>query len=82
MSILIIIFVVMFASLNQFNVYVVYRDSYLRFSSQMFSLSNYHESVHLTNNAVQSRYKNNNERDKALPDENMWDCLTFKAYLK
>ncbi|KAJ2944561.1 hypothetical protein O0L34_g3911 [Tuta absoluta] len=60
----------------------VYKDSYLRFSSQIFSLSNYHESVHLTNNAVQSRYKNNGHRDKALPDENMWDCHTFKAYLK
>ncbi|XP_041972719.1 tubulin glycylase 3A-like isoform X2 [Aricia agestis] len=59
----------------------VYKDSYLRFSSQMFSLSNYHESVHLTNNAVQTKYKNC-ERDKALPDENMWDCHTFKAYLR
>lgn len=60
----------------------VYRDSYLRFSSQIFSLSNYHESVHLTNNAVQTKYKNYGERDKALPDENMWDCHTFKAYLR
>ncbi|RVE54649.1 hypothetical protein evm_000770 [Chilo suppressalis] len=60
----------------------MYKDSYLRFSSQIFSLSNYHESVHLTNNAVQTKYKNNNERDKALPDENMWDCHTFKAYLR
>lgn len=59
-----------------------YRDSYLRFSSQIFSLSNYHESVHLTNNAVQTKYKNNGDRDKALPDENMWDCHTFKAYLR
>ncbi|XP_048486525.1 tubulin glycylase 3A isoform X1 [Plutella xylostella] len=60
----------------------VYKDSYLRFSSQMFTLSNYHESVHLTNNAVQHKYKNNAERDKALPDENMWDCHSFKAYLR
>ncbi|KAL4715089.1 hypothetical protein ACJJTC_012136 [Scirpophaga incertulas] len=60
----------------------VYKDSYLRFSSQIFSLSNYHESVHLTNNAVQSKYKNTDVRNKALPDENMWDCHTFKAYLK
>lgn len=59
-----------------------FRDSYLRFSSQIFSLSNYHESVHLTNNAVQTKYKNNGDRDKALPDENMWDCHTFKAYLR
>lgn len=48
----------------------------------MFTLSNYHESVHLTNNAVQHKYKNNAERDKALPDENMWDCHSFKAYLR
>ncbi|CAH2104930.1 unnamed protein product [Euphydryas editha] len=60
----------------------LYKDSYLRFSSQIFSLSNYHESVHLTNNAVQTKYKNNGERDKALPDENMWDCHSFKAYLR
>ncbi|XP_050362260.1 tubulin glycylase 3A-like isoform X1 [Nymphalis io] len=60
----------------------LYKDSYLRFSSQIFSLSNYHESVHLTNNAVQTKYKNNGDRDKALPDENMWDCHTFKAYLR
>ncbi|CAB3248246.1 unnamed protein product [Arctia plantaginis] len=60
----------------------VYKDSYLRFSSQKFSLLNYHESVHLTNNAVQSKYKNYGDRNKALPDENMWDCHTFKAYLR
>ncbi|CAG5056553.1 unnamed protein product [Parnassius apollo] len=60
----------------------IYKDSYLRFSSQIFSLSNYHESVHLTNNAVQTKYKNTGDRDKALPDENMWDCHSFKAYLR
>ncbi|CAK1603439.1 unnamed protein product [Parnassius mnemosyne] len=60
----------------------MYKDSYLRFSSQIFSLSNYHESVHLTNNAVQTKYKNTGDRDKALPDENMWDCHSFKAYLR
>lgn len=60
----------------------IYKDSYLRFCSQIFSLKNYHESVHLTNNAVQTKYKNNGGRDKALPDENMWDCHTFKAYLR
>lgn len=59
-----------------------FRDSYLRFSSQLFNLTNYHESVHLTNNAIQSKYKNHNQRDKALPDENMWDCHTFKTYLR
>ncbi|KAJ8920803.1 hypothetical protein NQ315_004944 [Exocentrus adspersus] len=60
----------------------MYRDSYLRFSSQIFNLDNFHESLHLTNHAVQCKYTNMQQRDKALPDDNMWDCHTFKAYLK
>ncbi|RZF46016.1 hypothetical protein LSTR_LSTR004729 [Laodelphax striatellus] len=59
----------------------MYKESYLRFCSQLFSLSNMHESVHLSNNAVQCKYKNA-KRDQALPDENMWDCYTFKTYLR
>ncbi|KAJ8954421.1 hypothetical protein NQ318_011096, partial [Aromia moschata] len=60
----------------------MYRDCYLRFSSQIFSLDNFHESLHLTNHAVQCKYTNVQQRDKALPDDNMWDSFTFKAYLK
>ncbi|XP_030761427.1 tubulin glycylase 3A-like isoform X2 [Sitophilus oryzae] len=60
----------------------MYKDSYLRFSSQIFSLENFHESLHLTNHAVQCKYINGQLRDKSLPDDNMWDCHTFKAYLK
>lgn len=59
----------------------MYKESYLRFSSQEFSLINFHESVHLTNHAVQKRYKNG-RRDERLPKENMWDCHTFQAYLR
>ncbi|XP_067008078.2 tubulin glycylase 3A-like [Anabrus simplex] len=59
----------------------LYRESYLRFCSQPFSLRNLHESVHLCNNAVQCKYKNA-KRDPALPDENMWDNYTFKTYLR
>lgn len=59
----------------------MYKESYLRFSSQEFSLVNFHESVHLTNHAVQKRYKNG-RRDERLPKENMWDCHTFQAYLR
>lgn len=59
----------------------MYRESYLRFSSQEFDLVNFHESVHLTNHAVQKRYKNG-KRDERLPPENMWDCYTFQAYLR
>ncbi|VEN43993.1 unnamed protein product [Callosobruchus maculatus] len=60
----------------------MYRDSYLRFSGQNFSLENFHESLHLTNHAVQCRYRNTDARDKLLPEDNMWDCHSFKAYLK
>ncbi|BES88456.1 Tubulin-tyrosine ligase family [Nesidiocoris tenuis] len=60
----------------------MYKESYLRFCSQLFSLKNMHESVHLSNNAIQCKYKNHQKRDRALPDENMWDCYTFKAYLR
>ncbi|KAH8375095.1 hypothetical protein KR093_008254, partial [Drosophila rubida] len=58
-----------------------YKESYLRFSSQEYSLSNHHESVHLTNYAIQKKYLNG-KRDKRLPSENMWDCYSFQAYLR
>lgn len=59
----------------------MYKESYLRFSSQEYDLVNFHESVHLTNHAVQKRYENG-KRDERLPRENMWDCHTFQAYLR
>ncbi|XP_055915336.1 tubulin glycylase 3A [Eupeodes corollae] len=59
----------------------MYKESYIRFSSQEYSLSNHHESVHLTNHAIQKKYTNG-KRDKRLPTENMWDCYSFQAYLR
>ena len=61
---------------------MLFRESYLRFCSQKFSLTDFHESIHLSNNAVQCKYKNSTDRDPALPSENMWDVATFKEYLK
>ncbi|KAK0097859.1 hypothetical protein PV326_013155 [Microctonus aethiopoides] len=59
----------------------MYRESYLRFCSQEFRLTDLHESVHLSNNAVQCKYKNTPDRDPALPADNMWDATTFKQFL-
>ncbi|RVE54648.1 hypothetical protein evm_000769 [Chilo suppressalis] len=59
----------------------MYKDCYLKFSSQKYNLKNYHESIHLTNNAVQRKYKNCKERHAELPQSNMWHSETFKDYL-
>ncbi|XP_066587676.1 tubulin glycylase 3A-like [Prorops nasuta] len=60
----------------------MYRESYLRFCSQKFTLGNFHESIHLCNHAIQYKYKNSADRDPALPEDNMWDSTTFKEFLK
>nr|XP_022901851.1 tubulin glycylase 3A-like isoform X1 [Onthophagus taurus] len=59
----------------------MYKMCYLRFSSQTYNLRKLHESIHLTNNSVQCKYRNVN-RDPALPDHNMWDSNRFKTYLE
>ncbi|XP_023323881.1 tubulin monoglycylase TTLL3 [Eurytemora carolleeae] len=58
----------------------LYKPSYLRFCSQPFKLEDFHESIHLCNNAIQAKYKNG-ERSTKLPDDNMWDNTTFSSYL-
>lgn len=58
-----------------------YKDCYLKFSSQEFSLRNLHESIHLTNNSIQ-RFYSNGLRDQALPVHNMWLLREFKKYLQ
>ncbi|KAL9959524.1 hypothetical protein ACROYT_G032852 [Oculina patagonica] len=58
-----------------------YKDCYIRFCSQNFSLDDYHVSIHLANNSIQKHYENG-VRDKRIPDENMWSSDDLKAYLK
>lgn len=59
----------------------MYKSSYLKFSSQPFSLHNYHESVHLTNHFVQKNYTNAADRHPELPACNMWSSHQFQEYL-
>ncbi|XP_039764766.1 tubulin glycylase 3A-like [Pararge aegeria] len=59
----------------------MYKDCYLKFSSQKYSLKDYHESIHLTNNAVQIKYVNCPGRHAELPINNMWDLDKYKSYL-
>ncbi|CAH1141105.1 unnamed protein product [Phyllotreta striolata] len=58
----------------------IYKICYLRFSSQTYNLKKLHESIHLTNNSVQCKYRNS-QQDPHLPTYCMWDSNEFKAYL-
>lgn len=58
-----------------------YKNCYLKFSSQEFSLENLHESIHLTNNSIQKFYANGN-RAEALPNHNMWLLKEFQSFLQ
>lgn len=60
----------------------MYKDCYLRFSSQEFNIENLKESIHLTNNAIQKLCKNQLNRDFRLPAQNMWSLKQFRLYLK
>lgn len=59
----------------------MYRDCYLKFSSQKYSLEAFHESIHLTNFAVQKKYKNHPNRHSEIPKHHMWSLKSYKNYL-
>ena len=59
-----------------------FKDCYLRFCSQLFTLDSVDEAIHLSNNFVQANYSNAKERSPLLPSDNMWTSDTFKRYLK
>lgn len=60
----------------------MYKNCYFKFCSQEFSLNNFHESIHLTNHAVQRNYTINEKRNKKLPTNNMWLLTEFFKYLR
>ena len=59
----------------------MYKECYVRFSGQPFSLDNFHESIHLCNNLIQKNYSVSKNRSSRLPADNICDMEEFGRYL-
>ncbi|XP_071960239.1 tubulin tyrosine ligase 3-like isoform X2 [Antedon mediterranea] len=59
-----------------------YKDCYLRFCTQPYTLDDFDTAIHLSNQSVQKHYSNNPTRSTELPDDNMWTSAQFCEYLE
>lgn len=60
-----------------------YQDSYLRFGSKPFTMSDFDPCIHLCNNSIQKKYINGSHgtTDTTFAQGNMWTNQAFKKFL-
>ncbi|XP_072767278.1 tubulin glycylase 3A-like [Anoplolepis gracilipes] len=60
----------------------MFEDILIRFASKEFTLSDFHESIHLCNTTVQLKYRKLPRCNSDLPKELHWNLQDFKNYLQ
>ncbi|CAH1731502.1 unnamed protein product [Aphis gossypii] len=58
----------------------MYKEGYVRFCANSFSMKNMHESIHLSNVRLQMKYRKS--RSQRVPEECMWDYRELQNHLR
>uniref|UniRef100_A0AAY4CQ97 Tubulin monoglycylase TTLL3-like n=1 Tax=Denticeps clupeoides TaxID=299321 RepID=A0AAY4CQ97_9TELE len=58
-----------------------YDKCYVRFSTQPYTVETMDSAVHLCNNSIQKHFQPSQQRHPELPQDNIWSCGRFRAYL-